>query len=539
RAAKKAPAKGKGKGKQADDGEEPLGEGLNRGSTRKGGHMEECEMCGKTFLLRGEAGDRMLCAPCRRSVDKAAAAKEAAAKRVRKVAPTLPPPKPKRRRAKKTEDGLLEIDLGLPSLQDLCVRTIAHHVDQVESFGGIAAESLNKICRIISKMRRLDEQTLPLFVSPERTSVTLYDCTKINAGGIDRIIATCPGLEALHLEFCGRLDGDVMMALAKGLPRLTSVRLDGAFLVKDEAWAAFFAEMGGRLRDFKVAYAGMGPRAMRALITHCTELEELRVAECSDFDDDCLAMLAPPLTESEEAAQEPERLLRAQRRRHSIGAETPEGAAEEVPRWQPLARLRVLELPRPHKPMASATAARVVRTLGAQLQVLDLRGFRDLDDAFLLQALSQHGHNLRELCLGECNEISSDAFAEFFARGTVGGACPATHGLMRLDLGRCYGLANGVVDALVRHSRATLRHLCLNSVDDSLAADGVLALAGAAVLEELDLSWVRCVTDAVLEKILPACPRLAVVRVYGCPGVTRFAPRRPGLVYIGRESDTL
>ncbi|KAJ1730818.1 UV-damaged DNA-binding protein rad7 [Coemansia biformis] len=532
----------KGKGKRDAGDEDPddaaYGEGLNRGSARKGGRMKECEMCGKTFLLRGEPTERLLCAPCRRSVDKAAAAKTAVSKRARAAAPTLPPPKPKRRRAKKTEGGLLELDPGLPSLQDLCARAIAHHVDRVESFGAISAQSLNKICRIICKMRLLDEKTLPLFVSADRASVTLYDCTRITGQGIDRIIAACPSLETLHLEFCGRVDGDGLLALARGLPRLANVRLDGAFLVQDDTWAEFFREMGPRLREFKVAYAGMGPRAMRALVTHCTELAELRVVECSDFDDDCLAMLAAPITEHEEAQQEAERLLRAQRARACKG-KMAEGAAEAAPPWQRLARLVSLELPRPHKPMTSATAARVVYTLGAQLGVLDLTGFRDLGDGFLLAALAEHGGDLWELGLGECNELSPDAFAEFFARGSVDGARPAGHGLLRVDLGRCYGLTDGVVKALVRHSRSTLRHVCLNSVDDSLTADGVLALGDAPGLEELDLSWVRCTTDAVLEQLVPRCPRLAVVRVYGCPGVTPFAPKRAGLTYVGREADTL
>ncbi|KAJ2780928.1 UV-damaged DNA-binding protein rad7 [Coemansia javaensis] len=533
-----------------NNGEDDYAEGLNRGSARKGGRMTACEMCGKTFLLRGEAPERLLCGPCRRSVEKAERQKSAAAKRVSRAAAALPAAKQKRqrRRIKKTEGGLLEQDAGLPSLQDLCVRTIARHVDQVESFGDIGAQSLNRICRIICKMRVLDEATLRLFVGPERTAVTLYDCTKITPRGIAVIADSCPALETLSLEFCGRLDGEALLALGRGLPRLAHVRLDGAFLVGDDAWAGFFREAGPRLRSVKVAFAGFGPGAMRALVAHCAGLAELRVAECSDFDDDCLATLAPPLTEREEMAQEAERLERARRDRSrkgkaAEGAEGAEGAA--VPAWQRLARLVSLELPRPHKPMGSATATRVVRTLGAQLRVLDLAGFRDLDDGFA-RALAEHGRGIEELGLAGCNEISAAAFGELFAAG---------RGFARVDVTRCYGLTDAVVRALVQHSAATLHTLSLNSVDDSLTVAGLLALAGladapgldrpeqrmppCAALEELDLSWVRCASDAALAQILPRCPRLARIRVYGCPAVTSFAPARPGLAYTGRESDTL
>ncbi|KAJ2821268.1 UV-damaged DNA-binding protein rad7, partial [Coemansia furcata] len=141
--------KGKGKGrargrkkKKDSDSEDGYGDeadqrgGLNRSSARKGGQMKICEVCEKRFLLRGEhkETDRLLCPNCRRSVEKSQNEAAAVSKRARMVASTAAP---KRRRLKKTADGLLELEPGLPTLQDLCVRAIAKHVDQVESFGDI------------------------------------------------------------------------------------------------------------------------------------------------------------------------------------------------------------------------------------------------------------------------------------------------------------------------------------------------------------------------------------------------------------------
>ncbi|KAJ2302729.1 hypothetical protein IWW55_003279, partial [Coemansia sp. RSA 2706] len=289
---------------------------------------------------------------------------------------------------------------------------------------------------------------------------------------------------------------------------------------------------------------------MRALVTHCVRLEALRVAECSDFDDDSVAMLAAPITEFEEIEQEAERLLRAE------GAGKGKAPAGAVPAWQPMAQLRALELVRPHRPMASMTARRVVRGLGKQLRVLDLAGFRDLADDFL-DDLGASCPNLQELGLASCDSIGAAAMAAYFAGLRGRQALRAGHGFTRVDLSRCYMLTDRVVQELVRHSGATLRRLALNSVDDNLTLNGVLALggfmygaeggkarleeqtAGCGCLEELDLSWVRCTTDAALEQILPKCKGLAQVSVYGCGGVTAFAPARAGLRYVGRECDTL
>ncbi|KAJ2847428.1 UV-damaged DNA-binding protein rad7, partial [Coemansia brasiliensis] len=350
----------------------------------------------------------------------------------------------------------------------------------------------------------------------------------------------CPRLESLDLQFCGRLNGGTLQVLAQGLPQLSRVRLDGAFLVADEEWAAFFRTMGEQLRMFTAAFAGFGPVAMRALVSHCTQLEALRLVECTEFDDDCLGMLAWPITELEETLQDAERQLRAD----SDGA---------MPPWKSLTHLRSLELLRPHKPMTNMTAKRVLREIGSHLHALDVAGFRDVMDDFA-DELATHTCGLQELGMASCDSISSEAMVRVFGHMRATQTLKAHHGLTRVDLSRCYMLTDQVVQELVRLAGSSLRQLSLNSVDDNLTQRGLLALGGfmyaeddglqeqtlgCTVLEELDVSWVRSMTDEVLGQIVPRCKHLARIDVYGCGGVTAFAPARPGLKYVGRECDTL
>ncbi|KAJ1962085.1 UV-damaged DNA-binding protein rad7 [Dipsacomyces acuminosporus] len=565
-------------------------EGLNKSSARKGGHFELCELCNKRFLVRGgNTPARLLCPACRKSVEKSQNDKDAVAKRARATVALGEAKRTKRRKMKKTADGLLEFEPGLPSLQDLCVRVIAKHIDQVESFGDLTAQSLNKLCRIISKMRVLDEQTMSLFLGPDKSSVTLYDCTRITDSGMAKVVDLCPNVEVLKFAYCGRLNDGNILDFASRLSNLTSVSLDGAFLVTDQGWAHFFRAVSARLMSFKVRWTGFGIKAMRALVTHCTELRELRISECHEFDDDCLALLAAPITEYEEIEQEHERLLKVLSARNRKGKHKDKGkgkgkgkgsdtaSADEstlgaftgpIPAWQPLSKLQKLDLSHPHKPMMNQTMMRVVRALGPQLKSLDVSGFKDLEDDFLANVLAEHCYGLHELGLGECNSISPEAFVEFFSRCRRKQTVPG-RGFVRLSLDRCYMLTDAVIQEIMLHSGTTLTSLGLNSVDDSLSKYGILALAGhvykldndgsnskdndnnndepelvdkvfgCPYLEELDLSWVRCTTDAVLEEIVGSCKRLSQIRVYGCPHVTQFAPARPGLKYTGRESDTI
>ncbi|KAJ2777631.1 UV-damaged DNA-binding protein rad7 [Coemansia interrupta] len=397
-----------------------------------------------------------------------------------------------------------------------------------------------------------------------KSSVTLYDCTKINRAGIQRIAEECAQVQSLDLEYCGRLDNSGLMTLGSHLRNMTSLRLDGAFLVKDQGWAELFRQHGPRLTSFKVRFTGFGIDATRALVIHCPNLVELRISECVDFDDDCLALLSVPITDYEEEKQEYERVVRLladrnKKGKHSVAVQ-PKDYSGPIPGWKPLSSLVKLDLAYPYKPMTSQTTARMIRTLGSQLSVLDLSGFKDIDDSVVLGALDEHGQKLEELYLSECMGISPEAMCEFFARQRKKAKVPGM-GYRRVGLKRCYMLTDSVIRELVLHSGATLKWLDLNSVDDNLSSLGLRALEGAMYrretvdgkethvlaeqtsgcvnLEELDLSWVRCTTDSVLEDILKRCKKLERISVYGCPEVTAFAPRRPGLKYIGRGCDSL
>ncbi|KAJ1939340.1 UV-damaged DNA-binding protein rad7 [Linderina macrospora] len=491
---------------------------------------------------------RLLCPACRKSVDKAnkpELAKQPAVKR--RAAGLAAPAVSKRRRVRKTADGLLELDVKLPSLQDLCVRAIAKNIDQVESFGDVSEAVTLKLCRIISKMRLLDEQTLGLFLGAGRTTVTLYDCAKLTDHDLGRLLEY-PNIESLHLGLCGRLTGGRLLDLANKLPNLTSLTLEGAFLVDDQAFADFFRIIGDRLRVFHVRWAGFGLTAMRALVVNCENLEDLSIAECTDFDDACLAMLAPPVDQAESDKQNAARKLRTR-----LTGKGKDAGEVPVPSWRAL-KLQRLGLGKPHHVMDHKTAMRVIEAVGHDLVSLDVSGFKDIKDEFVTVGLHKHCPMLRELTMDECLEITGTGLSQYFAGLREATGRRAGESLERVGLERCYGLTAETVQELVRSAGSSLQALNLNSVDDKMTKWGLMALTGrmydaegnlveettgCSCLAEIDLSWVRCTTDAVMEEVVRCCPRIATVRVYGCPGVTQFAPSRAGLRYLGRESDTL
>ncbi|KAJ1673448.1 UV-damaged DNA-binding protein rad7, partial [Spiromyces aspiralis] len=291
----------KDSGSDSDDGDddydnEGLGNGLNRSSARKGGKIYNCDMCGTRFLVRQKIisrSERILCTPCTRSVEKAKV--QSSGPPARRNGGARQPAARTRRKLKKTEDGLLELDTGLPSLQDLCIRKIGRHIHDISSFGDISEESLDKVCKIICKLRELTNDTVKLFLSRERTRVRLYDCTKLNTLGLRQIVdLSSPDMVTeLRLNFCGQMRDIDLLYLGRMLPNLRRVELHGPFLVTDDSgFGEFFRLIGGRLKEFSISAARFGVGAMRALVENCGEgLEKLRLAECPNIGDDCLTLI--------------------------------------------------------------------------------------------------------------------------------------------------------------------------------------------------------------------------------------------------------
>ncbi|OMH82291.1 DNA repair protein rhp7 [Zancudomyces culisetae] len=147
-------------------------EGLNTSSARKGGRAEYCSMCKAKFLVRKGSMDdngkgRILCPTCDKYMKKYEQAKQnrelkkqgvsvssvsQLRKNVRAATNTAKinngtgmKKTTRKKKVVKTEDGLLEIDLGIPSLQDLCVRVIGKHIKDFTSFEDISSDAMNKV----------------------------------------------------------------------------------------------------------------------------------------------------------------------------------------------------------------------------------------------------------------------------------------------------------------------------------------------------------------------------------------------------------
>lgn len=85
------------------------------------------------------------------------------------------------KKAKKEDRGKIvhyEQRKGVNPLGDMCIHMIGKYIEDVDQLGDIGGVNMDKVCKIISKSRRLTPETAPLFYSSERAALDLYDCTR-------------------------------------------------------------------------------------------------------------------------------------------------------------------------------------------------------------------------------------------------------------------------------------------------------------------------------------------------------------------------
>ncbi|KAL1924843.1 uncharacterized protein VTP21DRAFT_4497 [Calcarisporiella thermophila] len=445
-----------------------------RQSRKTGSRVEICSKCRRHFILKQALAQnnekKILCPTC-------AAGGTVTTKR---------PP-----RKKKTSGAMdAEEDRTVPSLQNICIRVIAANIDRIEAFGDIGTKNLDKICKIICRLRQLDEQTVLLFLDPLLTELKLYDCTNLDSERLINLAQFCPLLEKLNLQMCGRMTSEVLTKYGTHLSNLREISLSGCYLIRPDGFINLFSSVASRLEVFAVKHAQrLDVACLNSLVEHCPNLRELRLSQCDQIDDECLQLLLP------------------------------------------LQKLEVLEISDPRKTVTAAPLVEILNNVGHQLKELNLARCVEVGDDLVSKGLTQCTR-LEKLVLAEL-AIKPESMVELFTQWA------STNGLLHLDIGRCYDLNDSVISAFTNSPAAPhLRYLSINSLD--LSADALAEItAKCHRLQSLDASFVQSVDDYFINALVEGCRDLTQCWVFGCNHVTECANVPPTLILKGRESDTL
>ncbi|GAA5863638.1 hypothetical protein JCM3774_001199 [Rhodotorula dairenensis] len=372
-----------------------------RYEARPVGSFAVCADCGKKFTVSKYTSSSpttqggLLCQPCsaesieeRASFPGAATAAGAASKR----------PKLQKKKSQKGVDETLFTPV--PTLQQACLALVSQYIHSVEALGDLGPKNLDKVSKIVSKNRALDDQNLKLFLDVAHREVKLYDCTKLTDQALSSISTFAPHLTHLTLLQCGRLDDDVLSAwAAHGFRDLRHLTLYAPYLVRSQKWIEYFQGIGAGVGGAK----DDDPEGRRRQGGARPELETFQLRMSSRFDDAALAAFVAhnpnvvnlQLSELGKLSSLSLSLL------HPLGTSTCGSS------------LRSLDLSRLGTPQGQVlvdedVVALLSTGLGDGLERLVLDGNALLTTRTLTDGVRKSCHALRELSLSDCERIGGD-----------------------------------------------------------------------------------------------------------------------------------
>lgn len=424
----------------------------------------------------------------------------------------------RRRRKKRAEILLDRKATTLPSLQELCLNKITENIVNWEKhssetnnnplftrlredLGGISNDNLNSLANALSKNRALDDTTLQLFLKTDLKSLTFHDCSKISYEGYKTLAIFSPHLEFLTLNMCGQLNNEALMYLAEKLTKLKSLKLDGPFLINEKTWDKFFKMMGGRLKEFHVSntHRITDKNLTTLLTTSQTVLESLGLSRLDSISNYAI-----------------------------------------IPQYLQCPSFHTLQIQYPYneEDVTDEVIINILGQVGSTLKNLSLDGCLELTDSFVINGMGAFlsGNNnvntlLETLSLAELDQLSTDSLVYFLSQISL----PS---LKTFSVRRCIQLQDPVIQELLLNSaKNSLVRLDLNSV--KLLTAQAFTLMECPKLQYIDLGFVRCVSDQVIELLGKQNPQLKLLEVFGDNKITDRIKLRQGLTLIGLQSDSI
>ncbi|QID80502.1 UV-damaged DNA-binding protein rad7 [Saccharomyces pastorianus] len=419
-----------------------------------------------------------------------------------------------RRKKRKRAANLLDRRVNkVSSLQSLCIGKISKNISKWQKetgdssklvfnrlrdvLGGVSTANLNNLAKALSKNRALNDHTLQLFLKTDLTKLTFNDCSKVSFDGYKTLAIFSPHLTKLSLQMCGQLNNESLLYIAEKLPNLKALYLDGPFLINEDTWENFFATMKDRLEEFHISNTHrFTDKSLSNLLINCgSTLASLGLSRLDSVSNYALL---------------PQYLMND--KFHTLSIEYPlneEYVNDEI-------------------------VINILGQVGSTLRKLVLNGCVELTDSMIINGLTAfipEKCQLEVLSLEELDQITTDSLVYFFSKVEL-------NKLKECSFRRCLQLGDmAVIELLLNGAKDSLTSLSFNSLKE-LTKDAFVTLT-CPDLTYIDLGFVRCVDDSIIQLLGEQNPKLSVIDVFGDNLVTENAKTRPGLTLIGRQSDSI
>ncbi|CAN8270410.1 unnamed protein product [Cochlearia groenlandica] len=365
--------------------------------------------------------------------------------------------------------------LKAPSLQELSLRVLVKNADAITSLDYVPDAFKVKICQLLCDSRRMDVHVLDLLVRGSPTEICVPDCSWLTEEVFTDCFKDCDtsNLMILQLDQCGRCMPDYVLqsTLAKSpksLPVLSSLSLSGACRLSDVG-LRILVSVAPAIRSINLSQCSLLTSSSIHTLSDSLRsvLRELYINECQNVD---LKHIMPALK-----------------------------------KFEKLEVLSLVDIPS----VKGRLLKEFVTARGHALKQLILTNSVKLTDSSV-KDISENCPNLTVLDLANVYKLTD------FALGYLANGCQA---LEKLFFCR-NSFSDEAVAAFVETAGGSLTELSLNNVK-KVGHNTASSLAKhSGMLQILDVSWCRDMSNDSLGYIVDNCSSLKVLKLFGCTQVT-------------------
>ena len=461
------------------------------------GQLDNCEICEKRFTVtpysRTGPNGGFLCTKCSKEV-KDDEKKDAAAKKKKASVPRG------RRRQTESDRMMGDVKPGAKNLVDMCVRKVANVVNDIEEFGDMPQNLLDRLSQILSKQRVFTPRILELFLGRDVDRIIIYDCGKLETEDFQKIFGTMPHVEMVNLRFAGQMKDPQMLYMVDKCRKIRHLQLGATNLISDKSWVEMFEKLGPHLEGLKLSELNdsMKDATVEVLAKKCRKLKRLKMRSCSHMTEASITSLST--------------LASLEHLTLAVAPET-----------------------------SSSNLVDLISKLGPKLRTLCLENYQDLDDS-VIEAIKHNCPKLYKLRITGSSICTDNAFESLFDNN-----CPFPP-LVYADLSENrdidsmnpegpeddpIGFGALALTALMHHSASRIEHLNLKSnrhISHATLLDVFDGQKKYPMLKDIDLSFVNRVDDVVMAGIFKSCPALTKLAVFACFNARRA--RIPGGIAV-------
>lgn len=389
-----------------------------------------------------------------------------------------------RRRFKRLKIASDTLDLktnnNIPSLQEIVISKLQGlNFNDKESLnsvmGMISNTNLQKISDTLCKNRSLNSQNLPIFFDKGESGLEelkFGDCSDLKNEDFINIFTHIKNLKRVELHRCGQLTSASLSFIGENFgDRIEKIWVDGAFLVTEATWLKFFENMNVNLKSFRLGNTHRFTNlCLEKLFSECVNLVEIWIDKLHTITDYTF-----------------------------IGKGTPS-----------LKRI-IVNNPVDETVLDDESLKTIFGNIDcSNLEILNLDQCTGVTNESILMLMRYKLNELHEFSIADLDQVDNDSLLELFGVNEF-------KNLNKLCLRGCLEMEDDILPLIFNFKKLTWLDLscCL-----SLTFENLNELSINTSIRRLSLSFVYCVDDDLLMKILQKLPYLEIVEVFGCNKVS-------------------